>query len=405
LDNGLEIVAECNERAYSTSLGFFVRTGSRDEADEISGVSHFLEHMAFKGTPTRSAADVNRELDELGSQSNAYTSEEQTVYFATVLPEYQQRAVDLLADIMRPALRVEDFETEKQVIVEEIYKYEDQPPFGAHEKCMAAYFGKHPLGRSVLGTVESVGGLTPEAMRSYFDQRYSPRNIVLAAAGNVDFEQLVSTTRQCCGQWVPVDAPREMPKPEPQHRFVVVTKDSALQQYATQISAGPAADDPDRYATRVLATVLGDESGSRLFWSLVDPGLAEYAAMSAYEFQGCGIMMTFLCCAPEDTEANLSRIRDVQQEILRKTITSDELELAKTKICSQLVLRSERPANRLFSVGNNWIQRRTYQTVKQTIDAYQGVDCDQLMRVLDQYPLHLTATVTTGPLSEVTPPK
>ncbi len=113
LDNGLEIIAECNPAAYSTALGFFVKTGSRDEDDETSGVSHFLEHMTFKGTPTRSAADVNRELDELGAYSNAFTSEEQTVYFVAVLPEFQDRALDLLCDIMRPSLRADDFETGK----------------------------------------------------------------------------------------------------------------------------------------------------------------------------------------------------------------------------------------------------------------------------------------------------
>ena len=192
LDNGLTIIGECNDQAYSTSLAFFVRTGSRDETPEVAGVSHFLEHMVFKGTPRRSAADVNRELDELGSHSNAFTSEEQTVYYATVLPEYQNEVVDLLSDIMRPSLREEDFEMEKQVIIEEIYKYEDQPPFGAHEKCMEAYFGDHPLANNVLGTVESVGEMTPMGMRGYFESRYSPGNITLAACGNVDFEKLVA---------------------------------------------------------------------------------------------------------------------------------------------------------------------------------------------------------------------
>ena len=386
---------------YSTSLGFFVKTGSRDETDALSGVSHFLEHMAFKGTPTRSAADVNRELDELGSHSNAYTSEEQTVYFASVLPEYQQRTVALLADIMRPSLRPDDFETEKQVILEEIYKYEDQPPFGAHEKCMAAYFGTHPLGRNILGTVESVTALTPQAMRAYFDQRYSPCNIVLVAAGHVDFAQLIESARRYCGHWQPVDASRHATPPEPHHQFLLFTKQNALQQYATQISAGPAADDPDRFATRVLATVLGDDSGSRLFWALVDSGMAEYAAMSAYEFQGCGIMMTFLCCAPEDAGANLLTIRDLQAEATRQGITRDELELAKAKICSEAVLRSERPQNRMFSLGSNWIQRRLYQTVRQTVESYQSVNRDQVMHMLDMYPLQPSAIVTTGPLAEL----
>src|SRR5262249_29688101 len=149
LDNGLEIVAECDAAAYSTALGFFVNSGARDETDEVSGVSHFLEHMVFKGTPTRSADDVNREFDEMGAHYNAFTNEENTVFYAAGLPEYQQKTVELLADIMRPSLREEDFSTEKQVILEEIKMYDDQPPFGVDDKCRAAFFGTHPLSRSV----------------------------------------------------------------------------------------------------------------------------------------------------------------------------------------------------------------------------------------------------------------
>ncbi len=195
LPNGLQIVAECNEAAYSTAVGFFVNTGARDENDAIAGVSHFLEHMVFKGTPTRSADDVNREFDEMGAHYNAFTNEENTVFYAAVLPEHQCRAVDLLADILRPSLRADDFETEKQVILEEIQMYEDQPPFGADDKGRAMHFGAHPLGRSVLGTAESVRGLTSEAMGEYFRRRYSPGNIVLAAAGRIDFAGLVACVR------------------------------------------------------------------------------------------------------------------------------------------------------------------------------------------------------------------
>ena len=401
LDNGMEIVAECNEAAYSTSLGFFVRTGSRDESDENSGVSHFLEHMVFKGTPTRSAADVNRELDEMGSNSNAFTSEEQTVYYATVLPEYQNQATALLADILRPSLRAEDFVTEQQVIVEEIRKYEDQPPFGAHEKCMAAYFGDHPLGRSILGTVDSVTALTPESMGAYFRQRYSPQNMVLVAAGNVNFDSLVRTATAATRSWERVETNREKPAATPRRGLEVVHKADALQQYATQICAGSAARAPERYASRVLATVLGDDGGSRYYWALVDTGLAEYAAVSPYEFQGCGILMTFICCAPEEMNLNLERIADIQRETHKSGITEDELDLAKSKISSQIVLRSERPASRLFAIGNGWIQRRSYKTVKESVEGYQAVSRSDVQGFLDSQDLTLSTTVTTGPLTEL----
>ena len=185
-------MAECNGEAYSTALGFFVKTGARDETAAVAGVSHFLEHMMFKGTPSRTADQVNREFDEMGAHYNAFTSEENTVYYAAVLPEHQDRAVALLGDILRPSLRQEDFDTEKQVILEEIRMYEDQPPFGADDKCRAAYFGGHPLGHSVLGTAASVGALSVDAMRAYFQRRYSPENITLAAAGRIDFDGLVA---------------------------------------------------------------------------------------------------------------------------------------------------------------------------------------------------------------------
>ncbi len=151
LPNGLEIVAECNGEAHSTALGFFVKTGARDETDAVAGVSHFLEHMAFKGTASRSADDVNREFDEMGAHYNAFTNEENTVFYAAVLPEYQDRAVELLGDILRPSLREDDFGTEKQVILEEIQMYDDQPPFGADDKCRALLLRLAPAGPKRVG--------------------------------------------------------------------------------------------------------------------------------------------------------------------------------------------------------------------------------------------------------------
>lgn len=398
LDNGLEIVAECNPQAYSTALGFFVKAGARDESPELSGVSHFLEHMVFKGTPRRSPADVNRELDEMGADSNAMTGEEQTIYHATVIPEMQDRAVELLADILRPSLRPEDFEMEKQVILEEIRMYEDEPPYGAYEKCMAAHFGPHPLGKSILGTVESVGGLTPEAMRAYFDQRYSPQNIVLAASGRVDWERLVATARACCGAWDRRETSREIVRPRPNTGLTLHPKDDAVQLYAVQIAAGPAAEDDDRYAGRVMATVLGDDSGSRFYWELIDNGRADTAALSSFEYQGAGVFVAMLCCAPEDAEANLARIAELEEDIQRHGITQNELAQAQSKICSSIVLASERPKRRMFSLGANWIQRREYRTVKEIIHAYQAVTRDDVAALLQKYPLTQNATVVVGPV-------
>lgn len=405
LDNGLEIVAETSPDAYSAAYGFFVRTGARDETDEVSGVSHFLEHMVFKGSANRSAAEVNRDLDDLSASSNAYTSEEQTVYFATILPEDQENIVELLADMMRPALRQDDFDTEKQVILEEIAKYDDQPPYGAHEKCMTAFFGEHPLGKSILGTPASVGGLKRDQMLGYFEQRYSPKNIVLAAAGNVDFDSLILQAQNYCGRWAMFDAPRELPTPKARQEFQVIHKPLAVQQYVVQLAAGPSATDVDRYAARLLTTVIGDDSGSRMFWELVDTGKAESASVGTQEYQGAGVFLTWLSCLPELAAENLQLITDIIREAEADGLTEEELEQAKNKVCAQIVLHAERPTNRMFSVGNSWIQRRQYKTVREAVSAYRNVTLDDINRVLKKYPLTRTATVAVGPLTELAAPK
>jgi predicted Zn-dependent peptidase len=404
LPNGLQIVAECNDAAYSTALGFFVNTGARDENDAIAGVSHFLEHMVFKGTPTRSADDVNREFDEMGAHYNAFTNEENTVFYAAVLPEHQNPAVDLLADILRPSLREDDFETEKQVILEEIQMYDDQPPFGADDKGRAAYFGSHPLGRSVLGTADSIRGLRSEAMGDYFRRRYSPGNIVLAAAGRIDFDELVSCIERNCGHWAPVVTGRTVEPAAARDGFKVLQKESATQQYLLQIAAGPAAEDRDRYAAKLLATVLGDDSGSRLYWELVDPGLVEHISLSHSEHQGAGMMMTYMSCEPEQTADNLRRILKIYGEVEAEGVTAAELEQAKSKVRSRIVLGSERPRGRLFAVGSDWVYRREYRPVEDDLGVVAGLTVADLQAVLAKYPLTNATTVTIGPLAELPRP-
>src|SRR3954454_1510507 len=168
LDNGLHVVAELNDQARSVASGFFVKAGSRDESPELAGVSHFLEHMIFKGAPHRDALAVNRDFDRVGAKHNAQTSEEDTFYHVTCLPEYLPRSFDVLSDILRPSLREDDFETEKQVIIEEIRMYLDNPMSVAYDAAKALHFGPHPLGQSILGTVESIAGMKVEKMRDYF---------------------------------------------------------------------------------------------------------------------------------------------------------------------------------------------------------------------------------------------
>jgi predicted Zn-dependent peptidase len=235
-------------------------------------------------------------------------------------------------------------------------------------------------------------------MREYFDERYSPGNLKLVAAGQVDFDRLVKLADRWCGNWVPHAATRNTPASDPQQKTQWICRDQATQQYAVQISGGPPATDEQRFAHRVMSVVFGDESGSRLFWALVDPGLAEFASMGTYEFQGAGIAMTYLSCPPGNLTDNLHRLRELQESIQQDGVSPEEVEIAKSKICSQVVRRAERPLSRLFSVGSNWTQRGIYRTVKDSVESYSRVTADDITATLKRYPLTEHATVRAGPL-------
>src|SRR5881392_3954571 len=225
LPNGLQLIGETSPSARSVAVGFFVRTGSRDETPEVSGVSHFLEHMVFKGTPRRTAFDVNRDFDRIGANYNAFTSEENTVFYAAVLPEYLPQAVDILADILRPTLRDDDFTMEKNVIIEEIQMYEDQPGWSAYDHAKKHYFNGHPLGNSILGTPESITALSRDQMHAYFERRYVAPNITVVAAGHFDWSELVALVDRSCGGWEQGPAGRKHVKPAAgSGAFTVMTK-------------------------------------------------------------------------------------------------------------------------------------------------------------------------------------
>lgn len=401
LENGLEIIAETNPDAYSMSVAFIVRTGSRDEADEVAGVSHFLEHMCFKGTPRRSADDVNREFDEIGAHYNAFTSEECTAYYASVLPEYQEASVDILADIMRPSLRPDDFEMEKKVILEEIQMYLDQPPFGMDDRIKQLHMGRHPLARSVLGTSDSVGSLSPTQMRDYFASRYGADNLFVVAAGKVDFEALVRQVAQRCGDWKSSGARRDIPRAKSERKFECVARPTATQQYVLQLADAPASEDEERYAAKLLATIVGDDSGSRMFWEITDPGFAETATLGHYEYLGAGMFYTWLACEPDMAQENLNRLQGIYRQVELDGIMEEELRQAKNKVKARVVLGSERPQNRLFNVGGNWLQRREYRTVADDLKALDDVTAESIRDVLTRYPLSNESTITVGPRTDL----
>ena len=401
LDNGLMIVAEVNARAASMAAGFFVRTGSRDESENVAGVSHFLEHMVFKGTPRRSALDVNREFDELGAHYNAFTSEENTVYFGAVLPEFQGRLLDLLCDLLRPALRKEDFDVEKNVILDEIARCQDMPRFRLYEKLMAAHFSPHPLGNSVLGTTESIGALRPEDMRAYFDRRYSPGNLTLVGVGRLDFEALAAKAAEACSAWQPADVQRQTARAPAAARRTIVADGSVAREHVGLASPAPSAQDDERYAAMLASAILGDVTGSRLFYALVDPAIADEATMAYDALDGSGAFLTFLSAEPARAAQALRIARDELSKFQDEGPTEAELTAAKNKIASNATVKGEVPMGRLTAVGYDWVYRRQYVPLARQIDRLFAVTAAEVLAVAQRYDLGAATIVALGPLEEL----
>jgi predicted Zn-dependent peptidase len=403
LPNGLQVIAELNDRAYSIAAGFIVKAGSRDESSDLAGVSHFLEHMTFKGTPRRDALAVNRDFDRVGAKHNAQTSEEDTFYHVTCLPEYLPPAFEVLSDILRPTLRAEDFETEKQVIIEEIRMYLDNPMSVAYEAAKAAHYDGHPLGNSILGTVDSIGAMTAARMRDYFARRYSPANIVLAFAGKGQWEPLVEMARSHCGSWQGEPADRQAVPVRGSRDFRAILRAEDQQQTVVGVADGPPLESPDRYAAHLLATILGDHTGSRLYWAMIDPGHADAADLSYQDYNQAGAFFTFLSCEPDSTRANLGRIAEVYTTLMREGPTEEELVQAKNKVLARSVLRSERPMGRLASLGFNWMYHGAHISVEQELQAFGRVTADDLRRLLVEWPLWPMTIVSVGPTTDVRP--
>ena len=404
LPNGLTILGESNPAALSVAVAFWVKTGARDEQPAESGVSHFLEHMVFKGTDRRNAYAVNRDFSVIGADNNAWTSEENTVFHAVVLPEFLPQLVDVLADIMRPSLRGEDFDTEKKVILDEIVRYEVQPGWASFDIARKNFFGSHPLGNSVLGTSESITALQQTQMLDYFQRRYGASNIVAVATGNFDFAEFSRLVREKCSHWptgVTGRAGRTETAGQGGTHMLAKPPEKVSQQYMTLIAPAPAANSPLSYAAAVLATAVGDYSGSRLFWALTDPGLADEAGMGMDECDGAGAYYTSFNGDPENAPECYEIVRDLLNEVQRTGLNAAEFEQAKTKILSRELRAGERASRRMLTVAKDWVYRDTYRTVDDEMKAWDAVTLADIRTVLDAYPLTNQTVTGYGPLESI----
>ncbi|MBN2457325.1 MAG: insulinase family protein [Sedimentisphaerales bacterium] len=384
LANGLTIVSEINDSAKSAAVGFFVKTGSRDENNNINGASHFLEHMLFKGTGKLNAFEVNEAFDRTGAKFNAFTSEENTVFYAAVLPEYLLEVTGLWIELMRPALRNEDFEIEKNVIKEEIAMYKDLPNYDVLEKCRSLHFDGHPCGNSVLGTEKSIDDLTANQMRDYFGSRYVPNNMVLACAGRLKWEHFCQTVENSCGKWQQHKVERNLQPCAGSKKTKRLEKSSLAREHICLMSPAVSADDPRRFAGSLLSSIIGDDVGSRFFWELVDKALAETATMQLSAMEGTGVFYSYIRCGQEGATKVLDIVKQIFGRLLHEGVSQDELTKAKNKALSALVIKNELPMGRLVDLGFNWIYLGKYRPIADDINAIKAVTVEEVNRLIKQ---------------------
>jgi predicted Zn-dependent peptidase len=403
LSNGLQIVGQPMPDFESVAVSYFVRTGSRDEYDPaIAGVSHFLEHMVFKGTKSLNWQEITLEFNKIGAEINAFTSHEATVFYARVLGEYLDRAVELLSDMMYPRLDESDFETEKEVIINEIARSEDQPYNYTYRQLMQTYFGGHPLGHDVLGSRDSIRDMHIEQMRNYWQRRYAANNLILSVAGKFDWDHIVELAEKHCTNWRTGDSGRDVAHYEPAQSINNIMINEQLKQQI-MIVAMPAVDikDPDYYAAALGGSILGDSDGSRLYWNIYQRGLAESASAGVWAMEGTGILLMEANSTPEDAPRVLKLLRAELDSLLNDGIYEDELRRAKDKLISGIVLSSESTFARMRSLASDWVTEGRLISVEEEVERVEKVTTEDVMRALKRFPLREKQVLTAlGPLSE-----
>jgi predicted Zn-dependent peptidase len=341
--------------------------------------------MLFKGTDKLSAFEVNEAFDRTGAQFNAFTSEENTVYYAAVLPEYLQEVTQLWIELLRPALRDKDFNIEKSVIKEEISMYQDLPSFDVIDRCRKLHFDEHPCGMSVLGTAKSIDGLTANQMRNYFENRYAPNNMVLAVVGNFDWEAICTLAEEGCSGWLTQEASRKLSHYNGSRKKERVEKQNLVREHICLISPAVSVQDKRRYAASLAAAIMGDDVGSRFFWKLVDKALAETATLEFSAMDGTGAFYSYIRCSSDKLSEVLDIVNSIFNELIEKSVNQEELDKARNKALSSLVIKNEVPMGRLVGLGFNWIYCQEYKSVEDDINAIKEVSVEDINSLIKEF--------------------
>lgn len=407
LGSGLRVVTERMPGVRSVALGFWVLAGSRDEPPPISGSSHFLEHLLFKGTKTRSARDIAEAFDAVGGDVNAFTAKEYTCFYSRIRDRDLPMAVDHLSDMLqRSVLKEADFESEKRVILEEINIHEDTPDDLIHDLFTETLWPNHPLGRPVLGTKKSIRSATREQVRRFYRKRYVPGNLVVVAAGNLHHEQLLDLLsssmetgrirREGPATWNVRKAGRP---PVPSGRLVVRKRDTE-QAHICVGTSGLSRTDADRFAFGVVNNAIGGGMSSRLFQEVREKRGLAYSVYSYHSmYAEAGIFSAYAGTTPARAKAVLGLVRAQLEEVAEKGLGPDEFERAKGHMRGSLVLSLEDPGGRMSRLGKSEISHGETLTVNQLLARIAAVTPEDANRAAERVLSQPMTTTVLGPFA------
>jgi predicted Zn-dependent peptidase len=399
LSNGLRLITETMPHVRSVTLGVWLTRGSRHETDERGGIAHFVEHMLFKGTDTRSAEDIAQAIDSIGGQLDAFTAKEYASYYIKVLDEHVPLAVDLLTDIVRrPEFAADEIEREKKVILEEIKMVEDTPDDLVHELFTQHFWEGHPLARPILGSRETVEGLNRETILEYFGGAYVAPNIVISAAGNLEHARVRDLVQGAFGDMSPSgEAFGENP---PQVSPQVVTRAKELEQSHLCLGTNSYPQShSDRYVSYILNTVLGGSMSSRLFQNIREKrGLAYsvFSGLSAY--RDAGNITIYAGCANEAVGEVIDLCVEELKGMKRSPVADSELRRAKDHLKGSLMLSLENTASRMSHLARQEIYFERHFGLDETLAGVEAVTADDILRVAtDLFSNGSLAATVVGP--------
>ncbi|HYN90466.1 MAG TPA: pitrilysin family protein [Thermoleophilaceae bacterium] len=377
LDSGVRVVTEAMPSVRSIALGFWVRAGSRDEDNEHAGISHFLEHLLFKGTERFSSREIDEAFDAMGAEVNAGTGKETTSVYSRFLDGHLERAFDVLQDmVLRPAYP--DIDSERQVVIEEIAMYEDEPQDKVHDVLAGAIFGDHPLGRPIIGRAEVVSSVPVPEIATWHDGRYVPPNIVLAAAGNLEHERIVELAEGAVGG--PAPAPRGELAPPEAHGQVLRFHQKETEQYHLCLGApGIPRGDERRFALRVLDTILGGSTSSRLFQEVREKrGLAYSVYSYASHYADTGQVALYVGTRPDNVAEAVDVVASELRRLQDEGVSEDELERARDNVKGRTVLSMESTLTRMNRLGSSVLMGVPLLTVDEVLAAFDAVTLDDV---------------------------